>query len=402
MNMKRWFYLVQSIVLMLCYGTVYSWSIFRIPVEESYGIGSTLSGMPYMIFLLVYALSMVVGGKLIKRYTPRHLLITGGILISIGWIASSFTSSIIILTLTYGVLIGFGVGISYGVPIVVIAEWFPLKKGILVGIVLAGFGLSPLITAPLGHWMIKSQGLSSTFLIYGVIFGIIIPLLSMTIKTPKAKEKTTTLVEETETQLKMTKQKSFIYVYASFFIGTMIGLTIIGLTNNVGNELVKIDSTGIAVMMTIFAVFNGLGRPLFGWLTEKHSPGFAMTTSFLLIMVASVLMLFSGEGTVALYLISFSILWLNLGAWLAIAPMTTMTLYGMKSYSMNYGVMFTAYGFGAVIGVISTGLLIDYLKNYKAIFVFVIALTMIGLLTSGKLRLLMRSKIHVELYGQET
>ncbi len=165
----------------------------------------------------------------------------------------------------------------------------------------------------------------------------------------------------------------------------MIGLTIVGLTNNVGVELIGIDSKSIAVLMTVFAVFNGMGRPLFGWLTERHGPKLAMRLSYSLVIAASLSMLFANEGYVVLYILAFSVLWLNLGAWLAIAPVMTMKLYGLESYSANYGVMFTAYGVGAVIGVVSTGMLIDLLGNYKMIFVLIIAVALIGIGFSSRI-----------------
>ncbi len=382
---SRWIYVLLSMLLMVIYGTVYSWGVFRIPVEDIYGIGTTSSGLPYMTFLLVYAMSMLIGGKMIERYAPRTLLIVGGIFISAGWILSSFTTEILTLTLSYGVIIGFGVGISYGVPIYVLALWFKEKKGMIIGIVLAGFGLSPLFTAPLGHWFIHNIGLEKTFFYYGIIFGILIILLSLFIKIPIVDNDKSKLSKANHNHgIHMIRSKSFKFAYICFFIGTLIGLTIIGLSSNVARDLIGLSPQKTALFMTVFAIFNGSGRPLFGWMTEKYGPQISMKISYVLIGISSMGMLFAGEGTVVLYVVLFGVLWLNLGAWLAIAPMMTMSLYGMTSYSKNYGLMFTAYGFGAVVGVMSTGLLIDLLKNYKLIFMLMIILAFIGYILSSK------------------
>lgn len=381
---NRWLYVVLSMCLMVIYGTVYSWGVFRLPVEEMYGVGTTLSGLPYMTFLLVYAISMLVGGKLIGKYAPKVMLIAGGILISIGWILSSMSHSIVMLTIAYGGFIGFGVGISYGVPIYVIAKWFPQKKGMVIGLVLAGFGLSPLFTAPLGHWFIDQFGLKATFLYYGFIFGVMIICLSFLIRLPVESDATKVRTVEVNGRTPMIEMRSFKFAYICFFLGTLIGLTIIGLTSNIGRDLIGIEPQSIALMMVVFALFNGAGRPLFGWMTETYGPQIAMRNSYLLIGMASIGMLFASEGSVTLYLILFSLLWLNLGAWLAIAPIMTMKLYGMSSYSQNYGLMFTAYGLGAVVGVISSGLLIDLLNNYKVIFMLIIVLCVIGIFLSQK------------------
>lgn len=381
----RWRYVLLGIALMLVYGTVYSWSIFRIPVEESYGVGTTLSGLPYMVFLATYAGSMMAGGKAIGRFSPRAILLAGGGLVALGWILSSLSTGIAMLTLTYGLLIGFGVGLSYGVPIYVITQWFPDKRGMTVGLVLAGFGLSPLFTAPLGSRFIEAFGLERTFLYYGLLFGVLIFLLAWPMKLPAQGASASKTAEGSKQEaVPMVRQSSFRFAYACFVIGTLIGLAIIGLTNTAGRDLVGLDTGTVAMMMVAFALFNGLGRPLFGWITETFGPAAAMRISYGLIGTASLALLFAGRGTVVLYFAGFAILWMNLGAWLAIAPMMTMKLYGMAAYSRNYGIMFTAYGVGAVVGVIATGLMLDLFGDYRLLFLFMALLAAAGFFLSSR------------------
>jgi len=137
--------------------------------------------------------------------------------------------------------------------------------------------------------------------------------------------------------------------------------------------------------MPLFAVFNGIGRPIFGWLTDKLSQKKAMLISYSLILTAALLMLLTSEGSVVLYGIAFSLFWLNLGGWLAIAPTSTLALYGTKHYSQNYGVVFTAYGIGAIVGVLSSGLLRDLIQNYNSVFYLVIGLSILGIFLSQKM-----------------
>jgi MFS family permease len=130
----------------------------------------------------------------------------------------------------------------------------------------------------------------------------------------------------------------------------------------------------------VFAVFNGIGRPVFGWLTDRLSPKTAMLLSYAQIITAAALMLMAKNGSVGLFAAAFSIFWFNVGGWLAIAPTATNNLYGPKHYSQNYGIVFTAYGIGAVLGVSSSGLLLDTFQNYDYIFYLVIASCLMGLL----------------------
>lgn len=391
-NAGRWVFVFLGIIIMMCLGTVYSWSVFRLPIEKLYGIGSTQSGLPYMFFLASYALFMLLTGKYLDKFSPTIIISLGGILIAIGWILSAYAANIYILTITYGLIIGAGVGIAYGVPMTVVAKWFPEKKGLVVGFVLIGFGLSPFITAPLARNLIENYGIKKAFQILGIAFGVVIPLLSCVFKYPsKADNKSLASVSikikaiNDINTANMIKSQGFKGLYFNFLIGTMIGLMLIGMTSNVGVELIKLTPRTVALLISVFAIFNGIGRPIFGLITDKLSYKKAMLISYILILIASLLMLFANEGSIVLFSIAFSIFWFNLGGWLAIAPTSTLAMFGTKHYSQNYGVVFTAYGIGAIIGVLSSGVIMDLLKNYHSIFYFVIGLCSIGLLLSQRM-----------------
>ncbi|MBB6214480.1 MFS family permease [Anaerosolibacter carboniphilus] len=389
---QRWMFVFGGIIIMMCLGTVYSWSTFRLHIEKIFNAGATLSGLPYMTSLAFYAFFMFLIGKYLDRYTPRQVISAGAFLVALGWILSAYAPNIYILTITYGVIIGTGVGIAYGVPMTVVARWFPEKKGLAVGLVLIGFGLSPLITAPLAGNLIEAYGVMKTFLILGISFGIIIPIASCPLKYPtdadnKYLETASTGKEDIHDMdtAKMVKSAGFKALYFNFLIGAMIGLMLVGMTSNVGVEFMKIPQKTVALFIPLFAVFNGIGRPIFGWLTDKISSKKAMLISYGLIIIGAVLILTANKGNLFLFSISFSIFWFNLGGWLAIAPNSTMIMFGTKHYSQNYGVVFTAYGVGAIIGVLASGMLMDVLQDYRIIFYFVITLCSVGILLSRKI-----------------
>jgi MFS family permease len=388
---KRWIYVILGILIMMFLGTVYSYSVFRASIEDTYIVGTTLSGLPYMISLASYAAFMFISGRFIKTVNPKIIIAVGGLLVAFGWVLTSFTSNIYTLTLTYGIVIGAGVGVIYGVPMDVVAKWFPESKGFIVGLVLLGFGLSPFITAPLSRVLIERFGLHNTFLILGLSFGILIPLFGAAFKYPVKEYETQKIKKDDDKKkikdfdtVEMIKTKTFKGLYLNFIIGTMIGLTVIGLTTMIGTEIIGISEVNVAFFMSLFAVFNGVGRPIFGWLTDNLSSKKAMVVSFGLIFTASLLMIFAGRGNAILYGISLSIYWLNLGGWLAIAPTSTIKLFGLKNYSQNYGVVFTAYGIGALVGVGTSGMIIDILGSFKYLFYYIILLSILGILITKR------------------
>ena len=180
----RWILLALGITSLLCLGTVYSWSIFRKPLELELGINATQSLLPYTASLLGYSFSMTVAGFYIPRLGTRTVAAIGGLMVGLGYILASFATHIGIITLTYGVIAGTGVGTAYGVPMVVMARWFPERKGFAVGLTIIGFGLSPLITAPLANSLITAFDVRLTLRILGLAFMVIVLAIATTLKLP--------------------------------------------------------------------------------------------------------------------------------------------------------------------------------------------------------------------------
>lgn len=386
---KRWTYIFFGIIIMMFLGTVYSYSVFRVALEHEFDIGSAESGMPYMASLCFYALFMFLTGRFIEKFQPQKILLFGGMLVSIGWILSSFVTDIISLTITYGCISGAGVGISYGVPMSAIAKWFPDKKGLAVGFVIAGFGLSPLLTAPIVRVLVEQHGVMRMFFIIGLSFAVIFTTLAFVFKYPSKLElelhnnnKAEDIIIEMPLK-EMVRTQSFKGVYFNYIIGTMIGLTMVGMTTSVGQDYFKLDPKTVTIQIAIFAIFNGIGRPVFGWITDRYSSKNSMILSYTLIALSAI-GLVSLSNHIVVYTITFSIFWFNLGGWLAIAPTSTLKLFGIKNYSQNYGLIFTAYGIGAIVGVSTSGMLLDYYKNYNYVFYYIIALCIFGIILTVK------------------
>jgi len=175
---------------------------------------------------------------------------------------------------------------------------------------------------------------------------------------------------------------SFYALWTTYTIGCLAGLMAIGISSPVGEEVARLTPSVAALSVSVFAIFNGLGRPVFGWLTDKLTPRYAAALSFVLILAASALIYLWGEGSTVIYFISFIVLWANLGGWLAIAPTATATLFGASHYAKNYGLVFTSYGVGALLGNTLAGMIRDASGGYLPVFLPVMGLAALGLVIS--------------------
>jgi len=381
----RWFLIPLGSLVLLCLGTVYSWSIFRKPLEDLFGISATQSLLPFTVLLVLYALLMPITGFYIDKIGVSKITAIGGVVTGIGYILSSFATNIIVLTITYGVIAGAGVGIAYGVPLAVSAKWFPDRKGLAVGLTAIGFGLSPLVTAPLAKGLIAAFGVLPSFAILGISLTAIILVISITLRLPpvgwKPQTWTPKPIDTTKNQRRqLLRSPSFYALWFCYTIGTFVGLSAIGISSPVAQEIIQLDATTAAITVSIFAIFNGIGRPLFGWLTDRLQPKGAATISYVLILIASILMLNAGEGQALTYLVGFSLFWLCLGGWLAIAPTATLILFPPEDYAKNYGIVFTAYGAGAFLGTLAIGQIRDLFGSYTYAFYPTAILAVIGII----------------------
>ncbi|WP_341531559.1 OFA family MFS transporter (plasmid) [Nostoc sp. UHCC 0302] len=383
----RWLLIPLGATVLLCLGTVYSWSIFRKPLEKLLSINATESLLPFTVLLVLFAILMPITGFYINRFGSRVVTAVGGVIVGLGYIFSSINGNLQLLNLTYGVIAGVGVGIVYGVPLAVVAKWFPDKKGVAVGLTVIGFGLSPLITAPLAKSLIDSYGVRQTFMILGVAFTAIILAIATVLKTPPQDWKpvgwnpVTTKEGDVSNhnQGAMVQNQGFYGLWLCYSIGTFSGLAAIGISSPLAQEIIKLDAATAASTVSLFAVFNALGRLFFGWFTDRFSPKLGAIVSFTLVLIASLMMLKAGQGAVTTYLVAFSLFYFSFGGWLAIAPTTTLILFSSANYAKNYGIVFTAYGAGALGGTLLAGRIRDIFGSYTVFFYPTTVLAIVGI-----------------------
>lgn len=374
--MKNCLIVILGIIIYMCIGSVYSWSIFRKPIEQLLNVSSTLSGLPYTLMLLFFSLTMPFGGKLIQKSGFFFTTLIGAILLSTGFIFSGFSENITSIVVSYGIIGGIGVGLIYGVPIAIITKYFQSSnRGTFLGLTIAGFGLSPFITAPLSKKLLDLYGVFNTFKILGVLFFIIIFLAATLLNLLSKSQEATSC--ETKSSSDMTKnfstsqmlRTSYFYgLWLCYTIGCFSGLTIISITSPFAQDIVGLDSLKSSMFVSLFSIFNALGRPLFGYFIDKIKSFYTILTLSILLVLLSILGLFISYKEVLLFFIVFAGFYLLLGGWLATAPSTTASVFGTKYYPSNYGVVFTAYGIGILLGNFIIGRLKDMLGSYRYAF----------------------------------
>jgi OFA family oxalate/formate antiporter-like MFS transporter len=387
---NRWLIVIGAILIQLCLGAIYAWSVFRIPLQQSIadgGLGLTPSQatLPFSLVLIFFAIATIIGGRWQDKAGPRLVATVGGIVLGAGMIIAAFSRSFIWLTIGYGVISGLGIGFTYVCPVATGIKWFPDKRGLITGLSVAGFGAGALIVAPVARALIDGVGVFHTLAILGIGFLFVIVISSQILRNPLPGWKPQGWTPPEKTQMtgldfgpgEMLSSLSFYLVWLMYFFGCLAGLMIIAQTSPIGQELVGLTPKVAALAVGTLAIFNALGRIFWGRLSD--SLGRKRTLFLMLIINGAAILLYNTIAVFPIYYwIGIYIVGLCFGGYLALFPAITADFYGTKNIGINYGLVFTAYGVGGLLGSLFAPRVLEITKSYSMAFTVTGILCLLG------------------------
>jgi MFS transporter, OFA family, oxalate/formate antiporter len=371
---NRWLMVVAALVLQLCLGVLYAWSVFRAPLMKELGWTVKEAGYPYMTSLFFFAVGMIFAGRWQDKAGPKKVAIFGGLLLGAGAIlAGVLYKTVGGMMFAYGVLGGLGVGFAYVTPIATCIKWFPDMRGTITGLAVFGFGAGTLVFGPLINKLIAQMGIQNTFFVLGVIFIIAVCGAGSMFKVPPAGYKpagwnppaaaagTVTKVDWTPNE--MVGNAQFYILWIIYLFGAAAGLMIIGQAVPIGLEVAKLDRAVAAGGLGTMALLNGLGRLVHGSISDKLGRKNTVILMFCEYLVAFLLLLPNAD-TFTKWLVGICIVGFSYGGYLALMPSITADYFGTKSLGTNYGYLFTAWGIAGVCG----PFMIDAIKSATGAF----------------------------------
>ncbi|UAB72489.1 OFA family MFS transporter [Vibrio sp. SCSIO 43132] len=356
--------LLAGFCINLCLGILYAWSVFNKALVSDFGWSASDASQPYAIATITFSICLLVAGVLQDRMGPRNILILGTALTGLGMIGSSFADSVLMLNITFGVITGAGIGFGYACLSPSAMKWFhSSKKGLVNGLIAAGFGLAAVYLAPVTSALISSYGINSSFMILGIGVLIIAVPLACTINNPpagytpeepkvKAGKAPVAAKKPVDISWKnMLKTPQFYSLWIMYAFAASAGLMIIGNITNIAS--VQANLPNAVYLASILAVFNSGGRVAAGILSDKIGGVRTLLLAFILQGINMVLFAtFTSEFTL---IIGTAIAAVGYGTLLAVFPSITAEYYGLKNYGTNYGVLYTSWGIGGAIGAAVVG-----------------------------------------------
>ena len=394
-TMNRSLVVVGGILVQLCLGAIYAWSAFTAKLTaDPFGFTRTQTQVIFSVGLLSFAVVMaLVAGRWQRKVGPALVALVGGLVLGAGYVIAGLSgTSFWGILFGIGILGGAGIGLGYVCPIAALVKWFPDKKGLMTGLAVAGFGFGALI------WIKLTSGfkfgtldltpgwtglygmdwtVSRVFILYGIVFAALVALGSRLLSSPPdgwvppgwqpptgdaASTGGGILFKERE----MVATPQFWGLFTAFFVGSTAGLMVIGVIQLFGKDALtargmSADQANIVAgtaMGLFYALMNGLGRIIWGNLSDRIGRKQSITLMCLLQGIMMIAFYFIGGREWGLY-IGAAVIGFNFGGNFALFPAATADYFGNRNIGINYPWVFMSYGVGGVVGPILGGIMGD-------------------------------------------
>lgn len=395
---RGWLVAIASSTMGMVLGILYAWSVIMAGIPESWGWSNTDKALPYSLMTIVFSIIMVPAGRLQDRYGPRPAIALGGLLSGLGCIVSGLGgSSITAYIIGFGVITGAGAGFGYSALTPAAIKWFPAERtGFVAGIVVSGFGLAPVLLAPLSTWLLNlfettsslgvlEKGASETMIGLGLLIWIVVGCLFWFIANPpvgfmaqsRGGRNSNKPLREFDWKTMMSTGQ-FWLLFFMFFAGASAGLMFISVAADLGKKALG-EWAFITVVVLSFG--NTSGRILAGVISDKIGRQLTLFSEFIFqgLIIALLFWLTSrGDiGWVAILAVVF-IIGMNYGANLTIFPAACKDYFGIRNFGLNYGWLFTAFGTAGLIMPWVNGRIMDITGKQDISYMLIISILAIS------------------------
>lgn len=356
---NRWVIAAAAVIMQICLGAVYGWSVFVKPLVATEHWTLTQVSLAFTLSVAFLGIGTIVGGLWQDRVGPRLVAMVGGVIYGLGYIVASFAvrnNSLAGLYVGYGFLSGVGMGMGYITPVATLVKWFPDKRGLMTGVAVAGYGAGALVMSPIAARLIAAQGVPPTFLYLGITYLILVVAAAQFYANPPegwrpanweprgAVEIAATKANYTVTGAMATWQ--FWLLWFMLFLNVSAGIMIISQASPMAQQLAGISAIAAAGMVGLISIFNGAGRVFWAWVSDY----IGRSRVFLLLFAIQAIIFFALPRThsVGMLSVEFAIIGLCYGGGFGTMPSFTADFFGPKNMGGIYGWILLAWAAGAI------------------------------------------------------
>ncbi|KYG29963.1 L-lactate MFS transporter [Priestia endophytica] len=364
------FLILGTIIVQMGLGTIYTWSLFNQPLVNKFDWELSSVAITFSITSFALAFATLFAGRLQEKWGIRKLIALSGFILGLGLILTSQVSSLLMLYLLAGIVVGFADGTAYITSLSNLIKWFPNRKGLISGVSVSAYGLGSLIFKYINTALINHVGISQTFFYWGIIVMVMVVGGSLLLReaiieeTPMNTENTQNKRDYTVKEMLVTKQAYLLFIM--FFTACMSGLYLISIVKDIGVQLAGLNVAVAANAVAMIAIFNTVGRLILGSLSDKVSRLKVIAFTFLITAIA-VLILSFVQLNYEIFFACVAAIAFCFGGNITIFPAIVGDFFGLKNHSKNYGIVYQGFGLGALAG----SFIAAFLGGFKPTFIII-------------------------------
>ena len=369
---NKWFRAAIPALLLHCsIGTVYCWSVFSQEIADY--IGFTKSAVEWAFSFAMFFLGMSAAflGHIVEKDIHKSSLISTicftsgmlltGLFIYYGGKHQGSLIALIGIYVSYGFIMGIGLGTGYLSPVKTLMLWFKDRKGLATGLAVAGFGLAKAIASPIMTKMLNSLdgGIYKMFIILAIVYFVMMFIGHLLLKKPDDWVEITDDSQKPSI-LKVIKTRpiiNYIGIWLMFYINITCGLALISQEKAILKCIGLVGSVGL--ISAISSVFNAGGRLGFSAWADKMKE---RNTIYKMIFIISIILtaltvvthgIEKGYGNVILVGVLLALIFMvNAGYGGGFSNVATLLSdhYGMKAISALHGLTLSAWAFAGLTG----------------------------------------------------
>jgi OFA family oxalate/formate antiporter-like MFS transporter len=365
----------------------YGWTLFVKPIDAKYHWGTQHIQVAFTIFVLIETWLVPAEGYLVDRYGPRWVVLGGAILVTLAWILNSSASTLPALYVGAAVG-GIGTGAVYGTCVGNALKWFPGRRGLAAGVTAAGFGAGAAITIGPISKMINTAGYEHAFLFFGVLQGAIVFVMAWgLLVAPPSSIRTVVRANQTShgySPSQVLRNPVFWVMYVMFVLvasgGLMMTASMAPIANDIHVAKSPVTLFGMVLPALVFAIalnriFDGIGRPLFGWISDQIGRENTMTIAFTIGAVA-LFVLSRGTITPTMFCLVTALYFGVFGEIYSLFPATQGDTFGAKYAAANAGLLYTAKGAGALLVPFAAGIALA--QGWRCVFLIAMCFNLVA------------------------
>ncbi|PLT29662.1 L-lactate MFS transporter [Peribacillus deserti] len=379
---NRWLIVLGTIIVQMGLGTIYTWSLFNQPLKEKFGWDLSTVAITFSITSFSLAFATLFAGKLQDKWGLRRLIACAGIVLGAGLMLSSQISSLWMLFILAGFVVGFADGTAYITTLSNLIKWFPERKGLISGISVGAYGTGSLLFKYINASLIQSVGVSQAFLYWGIIVTVLVVAGSFLIREASAGGSTESgndmkIKDYTVKEMLKTKQAYLLFII--FFTACMSGLYLISIVKDIGVSMAGLSVAAASNAVALVAIFNTAGRIILGALSDKVGR-LKVVAGALLVTGIAVTILSFVKLNFGLFFACVAAIAFCFGGNITVFPAIVADFFGLKNQSKNYGIVYQGFGLGALSGSFIASALGGFVPTFTLIAVLSIISVLIAMI----------------------